>query len=216
MFDKQDKGEAMILGAVVDLSAYSYSYSEAGLSLINNKLEVNPVEDEENSILFQKSKEKKKKTVFLIGFLFLSIKKESFFINQVNKSRDYFQLERTCLEKCLYPYYFAYINTLGVIDEFRKTGIGTCLLSKTYTLLESSLSIQSDNDVIVSTIKKSIRQRLYGIYIHVIDYNSTAIKFYYQNGYSEVCEVNDYYNLKGKFFKGKVFYKRIDKEESEV
>ena len=58
-----------------------------------------------------------------------------------------------------------YIMTIGVIDEVRKLGIGTRLLESITEHLER------------------FHSNVEAIYLHVIIYNNTALKFYEKNGF---------------------------------
>jgi ribosomal protein S18 acetylase RimI-like enzyme len=60
-------------------------------------------------------------------------------------------------------YLGAYIMTIGVIDECRRLGLGTMLLEKTIEILQQNWTICEV------------------IYLHVIDYNESAIRFYERN-----------------------------------
>ena len=58
-----------------------------------------------------------------------------------------------------------YIMTLGVIDEVRRFGLGSMLLAATEDILRE----QWPNCI--------------ALYLHVVDYNQGAIKFYQRNGF---------------------------------
>lgn len=55
--------------------------------------------------------------------------------------------------------------TIGVIDECRKLGLGTKMLEYTIGYLERSW------------------QSCISIWLHVVDYNESAIKFYLKNNF---------------------------------
>ena len=89
-----------------------------------------------------------------------------------------------------------YIMTLGVIDEVRKLGIGTILLEKLY------------------------RQIAYNypecgiIYLHVVSYNDSAIKFYKEkNDFKFLRTVQDHYEIFGKEYNAEIYYKIFDVEQ---
>jgi ribosomal protein S18 acetylase RimI-like enzyme len=60
-------------------------------------------------------------------------------------------------------YLGAYIMTIGVIDECRRLGLGSILVDKTIEMLQQNWTICEV------------------IYLHVIDYNESAIRFYERN-----------------------------------
>ncbi len=59
----------------------------------------------------------------------------------------------------------AYIMTIGIVDECRRMGLGTKLLDYTIKVLREYWT------------------RCEVIYLHVVDYNETAIRFYERNGF---------------------------------
>ena len=70
-----------------------------------------------------------------------------------------------------------YILTLGLIEEYRRSGLGTRLLNQcTEYCLTSVRSCGA-------------------IYLHVIDYNTEAIKFYEKNQYHLCRVMHDYYHI---------------------
>lgn len=64
----------------------------------------------------------------------------------------------TCRE-----YLGAYIMTLGVVDECRRLGLGTMLLNEVIKVINHNW------------------MNCEVIYLHVVDYNETAIRFYERN-----------------------------------
>lgn len=60
-----------------------------------------------------------------------------------------------------------YINTLGVLSEFRKTGLASFLL-----------------DWLIRTTEKQTELKF--IYLHVIDYNTAAIRLYHKMGFQQL------------------------------
>ena len=69
-------------------------------------------------------------------------------------------------DKCIY------IMTIGVMDEFRQMNIGSNLLKYIY-----NIALKID--------------RCIAIYLHVISYNETAIKFYKKNKYKNVAKIDN-------------------------
>ena len=59
-----------------------------------------------------------------------------------------------------------YIMTLGVIDECRKLGLGTLLIEETFQIVRTKYPM------------------VQFLYLHVVDYNEAAIRFYKEkNGF---------------------------------
>lgn len=85
------------------------------------------------------------------------------------------------------------ILTLGVLLEFRKTGVGSLLLKE----LES---------VIASTERN---KRVKVIVLQVIDHNQSAKAFYAKHGFRVHQELKDHYILEGKHFDGQKLVKYI-------
>ena len=57
--------------------------------------------------------------------------------------------------------------------------------------------------------------RCIAIYLHVISYNETAIKFYKKNKYKNVAKIDNYYNFDDKNYDAFVFMRIISKIEKE-
>ena len=70
--------------------------------------------------------------------------------------------------------------TIGVVDECRRDGLGTKLLEYT--------------ELIVSKQYPTCEI----IYLHVVDYNDAAIKFYNKNSFMTSRTIKDHYVIKGK------------------
>ena len=79
-----------------------------------------------------------------------------------------------------------YIHSFGIIDEYRKKGICTNLFNKVIAEMK---------------VRKCI-----GIYMHVIEYNKSAISFLEKNKWMNAGIRKHYYCLDGKFFDAKTFY----------
>lgn len=93
-------------------------------------------------------------------------------------------------------YEFAYIMTIGVIDECRKLKLGSKLLNKVIEILMQ-------------------REKCLAIYLHVVHYNNTAINFYIRNNFIEVTTLKNYYKLKDEIYDSKVFVKFFNLKERE-
>ena len=89
--------------------------------------------------------------------------------------------------------YFVYVQSLGVIDECRRLKLGTILLNN---LID----------------KHIIDYNCLGIYLHVVDYNNTALRFYEKNEFVEMNHLYNYYLIDQNFYDSKVmvrlFYKK--------
>jgi len=76
-----------------------------------------------------------------------------------------------------------YIMTLGVIDECRTLGLGTLLLQELYQYLDN------------------LYPECKMLYLHVVDYNVAAIKFYCQrNSFQLFKHMEDFYEIFGKMY----------------
>jgi len=84
-----------------------------------------------------------------------------------------------------------YIMTIGVIDECRQLGIGTSLLKQTIQLVEAKY------------------KTCLAIYLHVVDYNRTALKFYKRNGFINLKTLYNHYEIHGADYDAIVLYKPI-------
>lgn len=119
---------------------------------------------------------------FIVGAVLCEMKNEKTFYNstKIRVKKD------SCMEKIFKSYEFCYIMTIGVIDECRKLGLGTLLL----------------NEVI--SIVKSKRKKCMAIYLHVIEYNEVAIRFYIKNDFVECNKIRNYYFINNTYFHGRV------------
>ena len=85
----------------------------------------------------------------------------------------------------------AYIATIGIIDECRRLGLGSMLLSKVTEILRE----QYTNCEV--------------LYLHVVDYNETAIRFYEKNDFRTLKRMKNHYLILGKEYDALVLYKDI-------
>ena len=83
--------------------------------------------------------------------------------------------------------------TIGVVDECRRLGLGSRLLKFSIDDLQKNYT----NCEI--------------IYLHVVDYNETAIKFYEKNGFTMHKRIKHHYIIFEKHYDALVFYKDIKK-----
>jgi ribosomal protein S18 acetylase RimI-like enzyme len=88
----------------------------------------------------------------------------------------------------------AYILTLGVIDELRRHGVASILISEAV---------------------KEVRKRnpcCMVISLHVIDYNHAAMRFYEKNGFKKLKIEENFYKLGDDWFSGVLFYMRLNND----
>ena len=86
--------------------------------------------------------------------------------------------------------------TLGILDELRSLGLGSMLLQETYHSL-----VQKYPDCNL-------------IYLHVVDYNTAAIKFYAdKNGFELLKVEKNHYEIHKKEYDALTYYKFLDHEE---
>jgi ribosomal protein S18 acetylase RimI-like enzyme len=87
-----------------------------------------------------------------------------------------------------------YIMTLGVIDECRQFGLGTMLLEHT---CREIATCYTDCEI---------------IYLHVVTYNNSAIKFYTEKNGFLVCKTEkDHYVIFEQDYDAIVLYKMLDR-----
>ena len=85
---------------------------------------------------------------------------------------------------------------IGVLDEFRKMKIGSKLIEK---IINIGL-----NDILCI-----------GIFLDVIYYNNSAIKFYKKNEFKKVMTNRNYYNIKGNKYDAYVFLRIFTRKEKD-
>lgn len=93
--------------------------------------------------------------------------------------------------------YFVYVQSLGVIDECRRLRLGTLLL-----------------DEIINIHNRDFH--CLGIYLHVVAYNKTAIKFYEKNSFKEMNHLFNYYFINETYYDSKVMVRLFHKDEKMV
>jgi ribosomal protein S18 acetylase RimI-like enzyme len=102
--------------------------------------------------------------------------------------------QRNCIKRFFQPYYFGYIATLGVIDEFRKYGIARTLVNKSVELMKK-------------------KDKCVGVFLHVIEHNNAAIKFYSKLNFFKGPLLLDHYALDDAYFNSFVYYKILRNNE---
>lgn len=90
--------------------------------------------------------------------------------------------------------YFMYIQSLGVIDECRRIKVGSLLLNQVLK------NIVADSDCL-------------GIYLHVVVYNSAAIKFYENHNFKEYNHMYNYYFIERNHYDSKVMVRLLLEKE---
>ena len=141
----------------------------------------------------------------LIG-AFIKIGKEDFLIGSVSgemineiKFRNF--LPGVLKEKKWYDFsnenlQCGFLQNIGVIDEYRKLGVGTELLDA------FTKEVQKRNGVVS--------------YLNVICYNNSAVKFFGSNKWHFYGDEKNYYRINGKVYDARVFYYVIDLNKCDV
>ena len=93
-------------------------------------------------------------------------------------------------------YHCIYIMTIGVLDEFRKMKIGS-------NIVERIINIGLSDKLCI------------GIFLDVIYYNYSAIKFYQRNEFKKVKTNKNYYNLNGTKYDAHVFLRIFSRKEKD-
>jgi hypothetical protein len=115
-------------------------------------------------------------------------------IEEISKNINITEEVQACL-KCQ-MYHCVYIMTIGVLDGCRQMSIGSNMLNNIF-------NIALRDDICV------------GIYLDVIYYNKSAIKFYEKNNFKKVKEIKDYYDLNGKNYDANVYLRIITRKEKD-
>jgi ribosomal protein S18 acetylase RimI-like enzyme len=115
---------------------------------------------------------------YIIGLILAECKPERQYNSQVPeryRRSSFFENNR---------YQYIYIMTFGVVDECRGLGMGSKLL-----------------DRLVTEVRKVNCNVLY---LHVVDYNKTAIRFYERNEFQAVSTIRNYYRIQNDIYDTKV------------
>ena len=115
-------------------------------------------------------------------------------IKEINKNINYIE-EVYSYIKCD-DYHCIYIMNIGVLDEFRKMKIGSKLIEK---IINIGL-----NDILCI-----------GVFLEVIYYNNSAIKFYKKNEFKKVMTNKNYYNIKGNKYDAYTFLRIFTRKEKD-
>lgn len=180
LFSDQSNNSVLVMGAKLNLKNEIFGSINQEKVIVDSK--------DESTLLIKDSS-----NVFIVGIVILS----------VVGLRKYWQECKTnnfkLVGNCCFNYFFnstkfIYVNTLGVLDEFRRKGLAKRLfnaaIKKLMTKLESS--------------------RVASIYLHVVEYNSSASEFYNKLGFMELRLAKNYYFIKGKPYHAKVFHFMIE------
>ena len=115
-------------------------------------------------------------------------------IKQICKNINYNE-EVQAYIKCE-DYRVVYIMTIGVIDEYRKMNIGSNIVNEIINIgLTDNLCV--------------------GVYLDVVNYNQSAIKFYKKNNFEKVSTIKNYYNLDGTKYDSNVFLRIFTRKEKD-
>ena len=115
-------------------------------------------------------------------------------VEEISQNININEEVQSCI-KCEW-YHCVYIMTIGVLDEYRQMQIGSKILDNIY-----NIAIKDD--------------LCYGIYLHVIYYNKTAIKFYEKNKFKKVKVIKDYYDINDKKYDAIVYFRIITRKEKD-
>jgi ribosomal protein S18 acetylase RimI-like enzyme len=81
--------------------------------------------------------------------------------------------------------------TIGIVDECRRYGLGSMLLNEVTKILNQNHTACE------------------AIYLHVVDYNEAAIRFYEKNNFSTLKRIKNHYVIFEKNYDALLLYKDI-------
>ena len=131
---------------------------------------------------------------YLIGYILGNLIKERAFFQNVKK----IYRTKTCFRSFINyfktsPERYGVISCLGVIDEYRRLGIGKKLLE---------------------CMEEEFRQKgALGIMVHLIEHNCSGIKFYEGCNWKYGGFIKQYYNFNSVLYDGQVYYKILFYED---
>ena len=131
---------------------------------------------------------------YLIGYILGNLIKERAFFQNVKK----IYRTKTCFRSFINyfktsPERYGVISCLGVIDEYRRLGIGKKLLE---------------------CMEEEFRQKgALGIMVHLIEHNCSGIKFYEGCNWKYGGFIKQYYNFNNVLYDGQVYYKILFYED---
>ncbi len=131
---------------------------------------------------------------YLIGYVLANLVKEKTFFQNVKKVYR----TKTCFRSCLNyfkstPERYGVISALGVIDEYRRMGVGRKLLEFMEEHLKNKGAI--------------------GIMAHLIEHNCSAIKFFEGCNWKYGGFIKNYFKFENNLFDGQVYYKILFYED---
>ena len=131
---------------------------------------------------------------YLIGYILANLVKEKTFFQNVKK----IYRTKTCFRSCLNyfkstPEIYGVITNLGVIDEYRRMGVGKKLLE----YMEEQLKMKG----------------AIGIMAHLIEHNCSGIKFFEGCNWKYGGFIKQFYNFNGNLYDGQVYYKILFYED---
>jgi ribosomal protein S18 acetylase RimI-like enzyme len=131
---------------------------------------------------------------YLIGYILANLVKERTFFQNVKK----IYRTKTCFRSCINyfkttPERYGVISCLGVIDEYRRMGIGKKLLECMEEELKEKGAI--------------------GIMAHLIEHNCSGIKFFEGCNWKYGGFIKQYYNFSNTLYDGQVYYKILFYED---
>lgn len=131
---------------------------------------------------------------YLIGYILANlIKERSFFLNvkKIYRTKTCF---RSFINYCrMTPERYGVITCLGVIDEYRRMGIGKKLLEYMEDELKQKGAI--------------------GIMAHLIEHNCSGLKFFEGCNWKYGGFIKHFYNFNNTLFDGQVYYKILKYED---
>ena len=131
---------------------------------------------------------------YLIGYICANLIKERTFFQNVKK----IYRTKTCFRSCINyfkttPERYGTITCLGVIDEYRRMGVGKKLLE---------------------CMEEELRQKgALGIMSHLIEHNCSGIKFFEGCNWKYGGFIKQYYNFDNNLYDGQVYYKILFYED---
>jgi ribosomal protein S18 acetylase RimI-like enzyme len=131
---------------------------------------------------------------YLIGYVLANLVKERTFFQNVKK----IYRTKTCFRSCINyfrstPETYGAITCLGVIDEYRRLGVGKKLLE---------------------CMEEELRQKgAIGIMAHLIEHNCSGIKFFEGCNWKYGGFIKNFYNFDNHLFDGQVYYKILFYED---
>ena len=131
---------------------------------------------------------------YLIGYVLANLVKEKTFFQNVKK----IYRTKTCFRSCLNyfkstPEIYGVITNLGVIDEYRRLGVGRKLLE----YMEEQLKMRG----------------AIGIMAHLIEHNCSGIKFFEGCNWKYGGFIKRFYNFNDSLYDGQVYYKILFYED---